>query len=89
MTDRKLGKKRDASPELLATLSDNLKRLRQLKEISQEQLAFDAGVHRTFISLIERCDRNVTIGTVEMLADALEVNVPTLLTKHKRNWDGL
>ena len=31
-----------------------LKACRQIKQISQEQLAFDAGVHRTYVSLIER-----------------------------------
>lgn len=52
--------------------------------MSQEMLAEKSKMHRTFISLIERQGRNVTLGVVEALANALGVDVPTLLTKHSQ-----
>jgi hypothetical protein len=42
-------------------------------------------MHRTFISLIERRGRNITLGVVEALADALEVDVITLLTEYQED----
>ncbi|WP_299773003.1 helix-turn-helix transcriptional regulator [uncultured Pseudoteredinibacter sp.] len=73
-------KYKPCSPELLAILGDNVKRIRKERGMSQEALADAAGMHRTFISLIERRGRNVTLGVVEALANALKVEVPDLLS---------
>jgi transcriptional regulator with XRE-family HTH domain len=73
-------KYKECSPELLGVLAANIVQLREVKGLSQEQLAEMAGMHRTFISLIERKGRNVTLGAIEALAVALEVGVPDLLT---------
>jgi transcriptional regulator with XRE-family HTH domain len=73
-------KYKECSPELLGVLASNIVQLRESKGLSQEQLAEMAGMHRTFISLIERKGRNVTLGAVEALATALGVDVPILLT---------
>lgn len=78
-------KYKKCSPELLDALAENIMRLRAERELSQEKLAERAGLHRTFISLIERRGRNVTLGVVEALAGALEVDVPTLLTSSKHD----
>ena len=48
--------------------------------ISQETLAERAGLHRTYISDVERGARNVSLDSIERLAHALEVSVPSLLT---------
>lgn len=48
--------------------------------ISQEELAERAGLHRTYISDIERGARNVTLESIGKLARALEVSIPGLLT---------
>jgi len=50
-----------------------LREVRQSKEISQEQLGFDAGFDRTYISLIERGINSPTIRTVVRLAAVLNV----------------
>jgi len=50
---------------------DNLKALRTAAGISQEELATRAGLHRTYISSIERGQRNVTIENIFALARAL------------------
>jgi len=57
----------------------NVKRLREAKGLSQEQLAFDADMHRTYVSGIERGKRNPTITVLERLALALGVTSSELL----------
>ena len=49
------------------------KSLREARGISQEELAFRAGLHRTAISMIEQAKRSSTLETVEKLAKALAV----------------
>jgi len=48
--------------------------------LSQEQLADEAGLHRTFISLIERGQRTVSINTIIKLGTALKMTAAELLT---------
>jgi transcriptional regulator with XRE-family HTH domain len=60
-------------------LGINLRRLREAKGLSQEAFAFEAGVHRTYVSDIERGARNPTIIVVENLAIALGVTASDLL----------
>jgi transcriptional regulator with XRE-family HTH domain len=60
-------------------LAANMKRLRKEKGWSQEELADQAGLHRTYISGVERCTRNPTILAVEKIAAALGVSAGVLL----------
>lgn len=60
-------------------LGRNLRRLRQEKGWSQEAFAFEADLHRTYISDLERGARNPTITVVEKLAKALGVTAGELL----------
>ena len=60
-------------------LGSNLRRLREAKGLSQEAFAFEAGVHRTYISDIERGARNPSIALVAKLAIALGVSASDLL----------
>jgi transcriptional regulator with XRE-family HTH domain len=60
-------------------LGSNLKRLRLEKGWSQEEFADRAGIHRTYVSDIERAARNPTITIVEKLAKPLEVSASDLL----------
>ncbi len=46
--------------------------------ISQEELAYRAGFHRTYIGMIERAERNITLSNLKRLADALQVNIKEL-----------
>lgn len=57
----------------------NLKRLRQAKGWSQEELADEAGLHRTYVSGLERQIRNPTLLILERLAKALRVPPAALL----------
>ncbi|MBX3581654.1 MAG: helix-turn-helix transcriptional regulator [Rhizobiaceae bacterium] len=60
-------------------LGRNLRQLRQEKGLSQEAFAFDAKLHRTYVSDLERGARNPTITVVEKLAKALDVKSGRLL----------
>ena len=71
---------RKPSKQITSLLSSNIKRLRKELGLSQEQLADKCGLHRTYVGAVERGERNVTLSSLEMLASALEVDVPTLLT---------
>ena len=61
-------------------LAQNLKRLRAERGWSQEQLAFEAGLHRTFVAHVEREVRNISLDNIERLAKSLGVSPAALLT---------
>lgn len=61
------------------TLSTNIVRLRREHNWSQEILAFESGLHRTFIAHVERCTRNISIDNLEKIALALGVAPYVLL----------
>ncbi len=61
-------------------LAENVRRLRLSAGISQEELASRADLHRTYISSIERAERNVTLENIFLLAKALGVTPATLVT---------
>ncbi|MBE9225512.1 helix-turn-helix transcriptional regulator [Phormidium sp. LEGE 05292] len=50
--------------------------------ISQEELAFRSGLHRTYISDIERGTRNPSLENIEKLAKALEISISTLFANY-------
>lgn len=60
-------------------LANNLRRLRAEKGWSQEDLALEAELHRTFVAHVERCVRNISIDNIEKLAKALDTPVHCLL----------
>ncbi|MGF6976581.1 transcriptional regulator with XRE-family HTH domain [Paraburkholderia sp. JPY465] len=64
---------------LRSRLSKNLKRLRAAQKISQEELADRAGLHRTYISQIERLKTNVSLDNIYLLAEAFNVDPSELL----------
>ena len=43
--------------------------------LSQEELATRAGVHRTYISMIERAEKNITLENIEKIAKALKISI--------------
>lgn len=66
--------------EIAQLLGQNIRRLRQQKSWSQEQLSEATGLHRTYISQIERGVRNPTLTIIQKFSDALGVQVPVLLS---------
>ena len=65
--------------DIRARLSRNMRRLRQLKDWSQEELAHQSGLHRTYISDLERGARNPSIEVVDRISVALSVPCGELL----------
>jgi transcriptional regulator with XRE-family HTH domain len=59
----------------------NVRRLRQKKGLSQDRLAHLSGVHRTYIGAVERCEKNVSIDSMEKIAVALECSLQSLLAE--------
>jgi DNA-binding XRE family transcriptional regulator len=51
----------------------NVRRIRKEAGLSQEELAFRAKLHRTYISSVERGERNVSVENIFAIADALKV----------------
>jgi transcriptional regulator with XRE-family HTH domain len=61
-------------------LAANLRRLRRKEGWSQEEYADRAGIHRTYVSDIERGFRNPTITVVEKLASPFDMRAGELLS---------
>ena len=65
--------------QMQVVLAANLQRLRALKGISQEKLALDADVHRTYVSQLERKLKNPSLLILNRLAKVLDADVIALL----------
>jgi len=65
--------------ELVMVFAGNVRRLRAERGLSQEELAEAAGVHRTYIGMLERGEKNVTIYNIERIARALGIEPHWLL----------
>ena len=65
--------------DIVKKFGEKVRKLREEKELSQEELAFRAGLHRTYIGMIERGEKNITLRNIEKIANALEVRVEDLL----------
>jgi XRE family transcriptional regulator, regulator of sulfur utilization len=63
---------------LVNTIGRSIRILREKKGISQEELAFRADVHRAYIGQVERAERNLTISSLEKIANGLEIKVEEL-----------
>ena len=66
-----------------AVLASRVKALREERHVSQTVLAERVGIHRSYLSAIERARHNVPLDTVCRLAWALGVDVPDLLTEEE------
>lgn len=66
-------------PTILELFASNVRSYRTKRGLSQEKLAEEADLHRTYIGMIERGERKVTIVTAEKIAKALKINITDLL----------
>ncbi|MBC31665.1 MAG: transcriptional regulator [Muricauda sp.] len=71
----------DSNSEILIKFGNRVRELRKLKNLSQEELAFRADVHRTYIGMIERAEKNITLLNIEKIASALEVSINDLFNE--------
>lgn len=67
------------SENILKVFGENVQRHRKEQNISQEKLAEIAGVHRTYIGMIERAEKNITLRNMEKIAKALNIHITELL----------
>jgi len=56
-----------------------IRQLRTKKNISQEKLSFLTGFHRTYIGMIERGERNISLANMAVFAKAFEITISELL----------
>ena len=75
--------RRKPSQSLTGVLAENVRAGRLSMGLSQESFATLCGLHRTFVGSIERGERNASLSTLEVLATALKVDVPQLLTQRR------
>ena len=63
---------------ILLAFGQRVQELRKEQNLSQEQLAELAGVHRTYIGMIERAEKNITLCNIEKIAKALKIDIKKL-----------
>ncbi len=59
--------------DILKVFGENLRKYRINRGISQEKFAEMCDLHRTYISDVERAQRSISLGNVQRIADALEI----------------
>lgn len=64
--------------EILIKFGLRVRQLRKEKNLSQEELSFKANLHRTYIGMIERAEKNITLVNIEKIAKALNVDIKEL-----------
>ena len=61
--------------EILIKFGNKVRKERNKLGLSQEELAAKAGVHRTYIGMIERAEKNITLENIEKVAKALNLKL--------------
>jgi transcriptional regulator with XRE-family HTH domain len=70
--------------ELRVSLARQIRSIRIRRGISQEELAFRADLHRTYISLIERSKKSLTVDSLARIASALDIKPSKLLASAEK-----
>jgi transcriptional regulator with XRE-family HTH domain len=68
--------------KLRAIVARNLRILRKQKGLSQEELAFKAGINRNYVGQIEREEKSPTVDILEKLSNSLQASPEQFLRKH-------
>lgn len=68
---------------ILVAFGEKVRELRKEKGLSQEDLSFKADLHRTYIGMIERAEKNITLINIEKIAKALNVDIKELFNGEK------
>ncbi len=69
----------ERSQKILFKFGENVRKVRKEKGLSQEELAFKAGLHRTYIGMIERAEKNITLINIQKISNALNTPIVDLL----------
>lgn len=65
--------------DVLLKFGKQVRKIRLEQNLSQEELADRAGVHRTYIGMIERAEKNITLENIEKIAKALKISPKELI----------
>ena len=65
--------------QILIKFGQKVREERIKLDLSQEELAARAGVHRTYIGMIERAEKNITLGNIERITRALNLKIYSIL----------
>jgi transcriptional regulator with XRE-family HTH domain len=65
--------------DILIKFGERVRDLRKERGLSQEQFAHVADLHRTYIGMIERAEKNITLLNIQKIAIALKIDVSKLL----------
>lgn len=68
----------ESKQNILVKFGERVREIRKEKELSQEELAYKANLHRTYIGMIERAEKNITLVNIEKIACALEITIKDL-----------
>lgn len=70
---------------LLKEFGTRIRDLRSQENLSQEQLSFKTGFHRTYIGMIERGERNISLTNIAVFSKAFEMDISDLLNFKNQN----
>ena len=65
--------------DILVKFGNKVREERLKRNLSQEKLAEIIGIHRTYIGMIERAEKNITLSNIEKIAKALKLQISDLL----------
>ncbi|MEX0595103.1 MAG: helix-turn-helix transcriptional regulator [Candidatus Paceibacterota bacterium] len=68
--------------DILVIFGNRVRSLRKEQNLSQEELSFKADLHRTYIGMIERAEKNITLVNIEKIANALNVDIKELFDEN-------
>ncbi len=75
----------NAKDRNLIKMGNNIKKIRKKENLSQEELAFKAGLHRTYIGSVERGERNITILNLIKISESLRADLTLLLDLNEKD----
>jgi transcriptional regulator with XRE-family HTH domain len=70
--------------KILVQFGEKVRELRKEKGLSQEELSYKSDLHRTYIGMIERAEKNITLANIEKIAKGLNVDLKELFNSTKK-----
>lgn len=68
---------------LLKEFGDRIRQLRKERNLSQEELSFQTGFHRTYIGMVERGERNISLSNIGVFAETFGISINELFSFEK------
>ena len=71
----------DRKCDILRRFGEKVRLERENRNLSQEELAARAGLHRTYIGMVERAEKNITLKNIAKISDALGLPISELFNE--------